>query len=85
MKVEKVLEFLVPIMYLEESTWMTIIVGNTIFGALIGERKVDWALVMRDIVLKLVSKVGKSKPTSIYFYILQLYHCLNIIMRDKKI
>ena len=45
------------VLYPEKPTWVTIIVGNTIFGALLGERKVDWGLVMRDVVQRLLSRV----------------------------
>ena len=41
-RARKVLEFLVPLLYLEKPTRVTITVGNTIFGALFGERPVDW-------------------------------------------
>ena len=37
----KVLEFLIPLLYPEKPTRVTITVGNTIFGALSGERSVD--------------------------------------------
>ena len=40
-RARKVLEFLVSIMYPEKPTRVTITVGNTIFGALSGERQVD--------------------------------------------
>ena len=40
-RAKRVLEFLIPILYPEKPTWVTITVGNTIFGALLGERKVD--------------------------------------------
>ena len=40
-RARRVLEFLVPLLYLEKPTRVTITVGNTIFGALSGERPVD--------------------------------------------
>ena len=40
-RAKQVLEFLVPLLYPEKPTRVTIIVGNTIFGALSGERLVD--------------------------------------------
>ena len=40
-KTRQVLEFLVPLLYSEKPTRVTITVGNTIFGALSGERPVD--------------------------------------------
>ena len=38
----RVLEFIVPIMYLEKPNMVTKEVGNTIFGALAREYKVNW-------------------------------------------
>ena len=49
-RVKRVLEFLVPLLYLEKPTRVTILVGNTIFGALSGERPVDWGIVVKDLV-----------------------------------
>ena len=40
-RTKRVLEFLIPILYPEKPTRVTVTVGNTIFGALLGERKVD--------------------------------------------
>ena len=49
-RVKRVLEFLVPLLYPEKPTRVTITVGNTIFGALSGERPVDWGIVVKDLV-----------------------------------
>ena len=38
---KQVLEFLILILYLEKPTQVTVTVGNTIFGALLGDRPVD--------------------------------------------
>ena len=40
-RAKRLLEFLIPILYLEKPTRVTVTVGNTIFGALLSERKVD--------------------------------------------
>ena len=40
-RARKVLEFLIPLLYPEKPTRVTITMGNTIFGALSGERPVD--------------------------------------------
>ena len=40
-RARRVLEFLVPLLYPKKPTRVTITVGNTIFGALSGERPVD--------------------------------------------
>ena len=45
-RAKRVLEFLIPILYPEKPTRVTVTIGNTIFGALLGERKVDWGVVL---------------------------------------
>ena len=52
-RARRVLEFLVPLLYPEKPTRVTITVGNTTFGALSGERPVDWGLVVKDLVQRL--------------------------------
>ena len=64
-RVKRVLEFLVPLLYPEKPTRVTITVGNTIFGALSGETPVDWGIVVKDLVQRLLSGMGKSKATPI--------------------
>ena len=43
-KEKRVLEFVVPILYPEKPSRVTLTVGNTIFGALSKVRKVNWGL-----------------------------------------
>ena len=40
------LEFVVPILYPEKPTRMTVTVANTVFGALSGVRLVNWGIVL---------------------------------------
>ena len=49
-RARRVLEFLVPLLYTEKPTRVTITVGNTIFGALSEKRLVDWGVVVKDLV-----------------------------------
>ena len=66
-RAKRVLEFLIPILYPEKPTRMTVTVGvgNTIFGALLGERKVDWGILLQAVVTKLVDGVRNFKATPI--------------------
>ena len=48
-------------------------VSNTIFGALLDERKVDWGILLQAVVVKLVEGVRKFKATSIGPYQFHLY------------
>ena len=83
-KVKRVLEFLVPLLYPEKPTRATITVGNTIFGALSGERPVDWGIVVKDLVQRLLSGMGKSKATPICPYMFHLYHSHELLLPAEK-
>ena len=83
-RVKRVLEFLVPLLYPEKPTRVTITVGNTIFGALSRERPVDWGIVVKDLVQRLLSGMGKSKATPIYPYIFHLYHSHELLLSAEK-
>ena len=61
----RVLEFLVLIIHPDKPTRVTITIGNTIFEALEGDRPVDWGVIFRDLVQRLVVGVGKQKPSPI--------------------
>ena len=83
-RVRRLLEFLVPLLYPEKPTRVTITVGNTIFGALSGERPVDWGVVVKDVVQRLLSGMEKSKATSICPYIFHLYHAHELLLTNEK-
>ena len=71
-------------LYPEKPTRMTITVGNTIFGALSGERPVDWGIVVKDLVQRLLSGMGKSKAIPICPYVFHLYHSHKLLLPAKK-
>ena len=83
-RVKRVLEFLVPLLYPEKPTRVTITVGNTIFGALSGERPVDWEIVVKDLVQRLLSGMGKSKATLICPYVFHLYQSHKLLLPAEK-
>ena len=72
-RAKRVLEFLIPILYPEKPTRVTVTIGNTIFGALLGEQKVDWGIVLQAVVAKLVEGARKLKATPIGPYLFHLY------------
>ena len=72
-RAKRVLEFFIPIFYPEKPTLVTVTIGNTIFGALLGEQKVDWKVVLQAIVAKLVEGARKLKATPIGPYMFHLY------------
>ena len=78
------LEFVIPIFYSEKPSQVTMTIENTMFGAYTGKRKVDWALVMRDMIRRLLTGIGKSKPTPICPYLFHFYIAHDIIQPDNK-
>ena len=83
-RARKVLEFMVPLLYPEKPTRMTITVGNTIFGALSVERPVDLGVVVKDLVQRLLSDMGRSKTTPICPYVFHLYHSHELLLPAEK-
>ena len=80
---KRVLEFVVPILYPEKPGRITKEIDNTIFGALSGEYKVSWGQVIHELVDKLVSVLGKRKPTPVSPYLLHLYYKSECIRKDE--
>ena len=72
-RTKQVLEFLILILYPKKPTRVTIIVGNTIFGALLGDQPIDWGLLIYDVVAKMVGLVSKDKPIMVCPYMFHLY------------
>ena len=83
-RARKVLEFLVLLLYPEKPTKVTITLGNTIFGALSGEGPVDWGVVIKDLVQRLLSRMGKSKAIPICPYVFHLYHSHKLLLPAEK-
>ena len=83
----RVLEFLVPIVHPNKPTRVTQVtrtLGNTIFGALSGERSVDWAIIFMEFVNRLVGRAGKTKPTPIYPFLYHLYKSKGLLTEDEE-
>ena len=72
-RAKQVLEFLIPILYLEMPTRVTVTVGNTIFGVVMGDRPVDWGLFIYDVVARMVGLVSKGKTTMVCPFMFHLY------------
>ena len=80
----KVLEFLVPIVHPDKPTRVTRTLGNTIFGALDGDRLVDWAKIFMDLVHRLVGGAEKTKPTSICPFLYHLYESQGLLTEEEE-
>ena len=70
---KRVLEFIILILYPEKLGRVTKEIGNTVFGALKGEYLVSWGMVIHEVVDKLVSVLGKKKPTPVSPYLFHFY------------
>jgi hypothetical protein len=69
----RMLAFLAPIVYPDKPNRITVTLGNTIFGALIGGRKVNWARIITNLVIQLAARVGNSRASPIYPFLYHLY------------
>ena len=72
-RAKQVLEFLIPILYSKKPTRVTVTVGNTVFGVLMGDRPADWGLLIYDVVARMVGLVSKGKPTMVCPFMFHLY------------
>jgi hypothetical protein len=79
----RVLEFVVPILYPEKPGRVTKEIGNTIFGALAGEYKVNWGQLVQEIVGHLVANLEKGKASPISPYLFHLYY-RNECLREEE-
>ena len=80
----RLLEFLVPIVHPDKPTRVTRTIGNTIFGALSGDRPVDWRKVFSELVQRLVGGACKAKSTPICPFLYHLYECKGLLMEEEE-
>jgi hypothetical protein len=80
----RLLAFLVPIVYPEKPNRITITWDNTIFGALNGGWKVNWARVITTLVVQLAARVGKSRATPICPFLYHLYERKELLRPEEE-
>ena len=80
---KRVLEFVMLILYPKKPSHVILTMGNTIFGALSRDRKVNWGQVFQDIVGKLVSMLEKGKAFPISSYLFYLYHRFECLREEE--
>jgi hypothetical protein len=80
---KRLLAFLIPIVYPEKPNRVTVTWGNTIFEALSGSRKVNWARVMTNLIVQLSARMGKSRATPICPFLFHLYE-RNELLRGEE-
>ena len=79
-----VLEFLVPIIHSDKPIRVARTLGKTIFGALDGNRPVDWAKIFMDLVHRLVGGIQKTKPTPICPFLYHLYESQGLLTEKEE-
>ena len=83
----RMLEFMLPILNPENPKRLTLIVANTLFGALSGVRPVNWGIIIHDIVEKGLALVGRKtsylSPFSLHLY--SFYGCTTVDVDDMLI
>jgi hypothetical protein len=80
----RLLAFLVPILYPEKPNWITVTMENTIFGALNGRRKVNWARIISNLVVQLAARVGKSRASPICPFLYHLYERKELLRPEEE-
>jgi hypothetical protein len=80
----RVLAFLVPILYPKKPNQITVTMGNTIFGALNGGRKVNWARIITNLVVQLAARVGKSRASPLCPFFYHLYEGKELLRPEEE-
>ena len=80
---QRILEFMVPILYPEKPSRVTKKIGKTIFGALAGECKVSWDQLIQEVVGHLVANLEKGKASPISSYLYYLYYRNECLRGDE--
>jgi hypothetical protein len=57
---------------------------NTIFGALNGGRKVNWARIITNLVVQLAARVGKSRASPICPFFYHLYERKELLLPEEE-
>ena len=80
---KRVLEFVIPILYLEKPGRIIKEIGNIVFGALSKEHKVNWRQVLHKVVDKLLSMLEKRTPTPVSLYLFHLYSKFEYLRKEE--
>jgi hypothetical protein len=80
----RMLAFLTPIIYPEKQNRITVTLGNTIFRALIGGRKVNWAKIITNLVIQLASRVGNSRTSPLCPFLYHLYERKELLKPEEE-
>lgn len=81
---KRLLQFLMPILYPERPNRVLVTTANTIFGALSGDRKVFWGVVLKEMVAKMVATLGNTIGTPIGPFFFHLYDYLGTLRSGER-
>ena len=73
-RAKRVFSFLVPILHPEKPTRVTVTLANTLYGSYLGERMVNWAIIVKDVVIRLTKSVNGIKRSPLCPFLIHLYH-----------
>ena len=79
----RVLEFLLPILNPDKPKRISLIMANTLLGAMFGSRLINWGLLIHEIVAKAIPNIGK-KPLFFSPFIFHLYHHYDLLVPDEE-
>ena len=79
----RVLEFILPILSLENPKRISITMANTLFGAMSGVRPVNWGSLIHEYVEKSIPHIGR-KPSYLSPYILHLYQYYDCFTGEEE-
>ena len=79
----RMLEFLMPILNQEKPKRISLIMANTLFGAMSGVRPVNWGLLIHEVVGRAIPHIGR-KPSYLSPFLLHLYKHYDCITADEE-
>jgi hypothetical protein len=80
----RLLAFLASIVYPDKPNRIIVTLGNTIFGALIGGRKVNWARIITNLVIQLTARVDKTRASPICPFLYHLYERKELLKPEEE-
>ena len=83
-RVRNVYRFMAPIINADKPTRLTVRVANTVAGSYLGDLSVDWGLVVRDMVFRLVKNIGKTRPSALTPFLYHIYKAGDVLTEKEE-
>ena len=77
------IEFILPILSLENPKRLSITMANTLFGAMSGVRPINWGRFIQEYVEKSLTHIGR-KPSFLSPYILHLISNTDALTKQRR-